>query len=384
MPANIRELYHGISFQHQTDIATLPADVNFYFLSKVNSAAANVAYNNESDALDYGKGTEWPRQLFAAGIDVAIDFEKYASSEIFTFLAVFGCGFWTVEEPEPGYFHYEGRPLRAKEQGIQLAYTAYVEGIRVTGSDSFFDRAAIGLVVNSWSLECTAGPGRASNKVSFQLVGSGRIQSPSGVAFPHSPFTEHPLKLGNFYVGEAIPANDYVANKTLISLSVLYSNNIRLDQGYVAGGPRTGLNAAGYGLRDRLEIGDRTVEIKFVARLEKNSTEFQKLMSQVDVPVSVWLQGGLITPETGAHGMLLNFLSGRISAVVVGDDNGIVTVEASIVPVQVGDLDLFGMNVYTGLGTIGTPATPRPPADILTALPAPPTEPPPSDSSPLP
>lgn len=349
MSANIRELLSAVAIHKQTGIAVLPSAADFITMSKVNAAASNVNYINETDALDIGKGDEWARQVISSHIDAAVDFEKYASSEIGAFIAVFGLGSW-VETADTGTSQYVAQPLDPVMGGIELPYTAYVEKVR-TGAATVIDRALRGAVVQSWSLELTSGPGRQNTKMNFQLVGTGDIVQPSGVLIPTTPMFEHAVKPTLFTIG----AENYVTERSFVSLSLTYNNNIRLDQGCF---PGSGYDSSLYQKRGRLENGDRTITLQLVARMRAGSTEFDKLKAKTHGPTSVLCNGETIagTPPS-PNDFKVDFPDSIISAAVIGDDAGILTVQVDVTPVRLPGQPIMFVTVNTPLAGVGTDAT---------------------------
>ena len=317
--ANIRELKAALAFRKQADIATLPAVANFISFSKSNDALATVDPRTEDDALDLGKGNEFPNNVYPMDVLASVQYEKYASSEIFAYLGVFGLGTFVKSTPDTGAYRYTCTPLAS---GIELPYTAYVEAIRQGGS-SLVDRALVGCVVSDFGFEMNSGPGRQNAKVTFTLQGSGRVTQPSTITIP-AAYVEHGLNAGSAAI--TILGSDYVSLKRFVSLSFQAQNNIRLDQGLF---PGSGTNAQGFQVRGRLENGDRAFTISFKVRLEESSTELANLLAQTEGTAVFSLTGALITGTT-YHGVTITGHRVRISSAVVDNDQGIVTVSTQL------------------------------------------------------
>jgi hypothetical protein len=91
-----------------------------------------------------------------------------------------------------------------------------------------------------------------------------------------------------------------VSNKNIVSLATSWKNNIRVDAGFF---PGSGFQTAGDGatgaVRGRLEFGNRVGTLKFVARLDNNSTEYAKLKARITGTAGITLTydatNGLIT-----------------------------------------------------------------------------------------
>lgn len=346
--ANIRELISALAFRKQADISTLPGAANFFTLSRTNTALATVDPKTEDDALDIGKGHEWPNNVFPLNVDGSVPYEKYASSEIFAFLGAFGLGTSVKTVPEAGAFTYTCTPLDPVTGGIELPFTAYIEAIRQGGS-ALVDRALVGSVIQDWGFELNSGAGRQNSKVTFNLAASGKVTQPSGVTIP-AAFVEHGLNAGSAAI--TILGQNYITLKRLVSLSFQWQNNIRLEQGLY---PGSGVDGNGFQIRGRLENGDRAVSCNFKVRLESTSTELANLLSQTEGTAVISLTGALITGTT-FHGMTLTLHRVRISAAVVDDDQGIVTVSVTLRPLYHSSNGLLTLAATCELDNIGAAA----------------------------
>lgn len=320
--ANLREVRTALAFRHQADIATLPGAANFWSLSKTNNALAIVDPKTEDDAQDLGKGDEFPNNVFPVNQDASAPYEKFASSEILAYLAVFGLGNFTKSSPVGSSYLYTCTPLDPVTQGIELPFTSYIETIRQGGS-AILDRALVGCVVSEWGLDLNSGPGRQNARVRFNLMGSGIVDQPSGVVMP-DPYVEHGLNAGSAAI--SILGSNYVALKRIVSLQFSWASSIRGDQGLY---PGSGINAAGFQTRGRLENGDRVATLNFKTRLESTSTELANLLAQTEGTAVFSLRGSLISGST-YHGTVFTLPRVRISSAVVDDDQGIVTVSVQI------------------------------------------------------
>jgi len=71
---------------------------------------------------------------------------------------------------------------------------------------------------------------------------------------------------------------DYVTAKNIVSLEASFQNNLLLDQGFYPGSG----TQDGAAIRGRLEVGNRTLGLKFTARFENGSTELTKVTNQTE------------------------------------------------------------------------------------------------------
>ena len=324
-PANIQETRIMFGYKPQTDVATPNLLTEMWSLTKVNPALSVVNPVNETNALDIGKGNEFPSQTFPSHMDTSVALEKYVSSEFLAWLFCFTTGQATKTAAGTTGFSYSATPNDPAVTCINLPCFTWDEQIR-PAPDSVIDRALIGNVVGDWTLTMASGPGRANCRVSCTLPGSGRAQSPGLTPMP-TVIAEHFLNAA----GATITINgvDYVMLQTFISLEFRWNNNVRLDTGiYPGSGTQNG-----YAVRGRMEYGIREMTLNFVARAQKGSIEYNNLLSQVEGPASFGVQGALI--ETGIHHSF-NITMPRtiMQAVVNGDDANIVTVNCAVTALQ--------------------------------------------------
>jgi Phage tail tube protein len=201
----------------------------------------------------------------------------------------------------------------------------YVEQVR-DQPDSVVDRAAIGCVVNDWTVSLASGPGRANARVVANFVGTGNVDQPSAIVMP-ALIQEHFLNAASATID--INGVNYVLNKTFVSCDITWNNNVRLDEGFYPGsGTKNGA-----AIRGRMEHGDRTCGFTFRARMEQGSPELVKLMSQTTGPATITLQGALIG-GTDYHGCRFFFPKVIFSMAQPEEQNGIITVNVTATPLK--------------------------------------------------
>src|SRR4029453_6961121 len=91
-PANIQETRIAFGFKPQADVATPNVITDMWSLTKVNPGLSGVNPVNETNALDIGKGNEFPSQVFPSNMDTSAGLEKYVSSEFLAWLFCFTTG----------------------------------------------------------------------------------------------------------------------------------------------------------------------------------------------------------------------------------------------------------------------------------------------------
>jgi len=324
-PANVQETRIAFGYKPQTDVATINLITDMWSLTKVNPALSVVNPINETNALDIGKGNEFPSQVFPSHQDASVAVEKYSSSEFLAWLFCFATGKATKSGTVGTGLTYAAVPNDPAVDCINLPTFTWDEQIRPS-PNQVIDRALIGCVIGEFTITMSSGPGRANCRVAATLPGTGRVQSP-GVSPIPTVTAEHFLNAA----GAAITINgvDYVAGASFISLEFRWNNNVRLDTGLYPGSGT--LN--NYAVRGRMEYGIREMTLNFVARAQKGSVEFNNLINQTEGAATFGVQGPLISGTT-YHNFQINMPRTRMQSVVNGEDANIVTVQCGVTALQ--------------------------------------------------
>ncbi|HEY1896750.1 MAG TPA: phage tail tube protein [Terracidiphilus sp.] len=324
-PANVQETRIAFGYAPQADVSTANLIGQMWSLTKVNPAVSVLNPVNETNALDIGKGNEFPSQVFPSYQDASVALEKYASSEFLAWLFCFTTGKATKTGTAATGVTYAAVPNDPAVDCINLPTFSWDEQIRPT-PNSVIDRMLIGCVVGDWTLTMQSGPGRANCRVSCNLPGSGHVQVPGLSPLP-AITQEHFLNAA----GATITINgvDYVLSQSFISSEFRWNNNVRLDTGlYPGSGTQNG-----YAVRGRMEYGIREMMFSFVARAQKGSTEYNNLINGVEGTATIGVQGALIA-GTLYHSFQIQMPRVRMQSVVNGDDNNIVTVQCGVTLLQ--------------------------------------------------
>src|SRR5215831_2901867 len=323
-PANVQETQIAFGFKPQTDVPTANVITDLWSLTKVNPALSAVNPVNETNALDIGKGIEFPSQVYPSYQDASTALEKYVSSEFIAWLFCFSTGKATKTAAGTGWT-YAAVPNDPAVNCINLPCFTYDELIRPS-PNSVVDRALVGCVVGDWTLTMSSGPGRANCRVACTLPGSGHVQTPGLTPLP-TVTAEHFLNAA----GASISINgiDYVLSQSFMSLEFRWNNNVRMDTGiYPGSGTQNG-----YAVRGRMEYGIREMTLSFVARAQKGSQEYNNLINQVEGPASFGVKGQSID-ASNFHGFTITLPRTRMQSVINGDDNNIVTVQCGVTALQ--------------------------------------------------
>jgi len=313
--ANFNELLIGLGIAKQADIDTISAA--FLKVNNLSAAVAQRGYVTESDAAEIGKGHEFATQLFKSHLGVSVSFEKYASSEILVYVLGFGLGNCVKTGSTPNWI-YTITPFAPATNGNELPYTSLVEQIRPGGS-SVWDVAYVGVMVKSWQVSIASGPGRASAKIRWEMVSSGAYTEPSAVSLSASPATLHELPASSLTL--TINGVEYVTSKNIVSLDFGWDSQVR-DTGYYPGsGSQDGFQKQG-----RIEYGDRSPSLSFVARFNNGSSELTKLKALTT--------GTAVIVLTYSANDMATITWQKIAFTVaeLGDSDGVVTVKVTTLP----------------------------------------------------
>jgi len=273
MPARLQEALIGWGFKKQNAIGVANVAAGSWRLGKLNTTLHRPKLMTENDAPELGKGHEFPTQVFKSHWDFSGQIDKYLSSDFGAWGMVFGLGAYAKSGTPPN-LTYTCTPLDPETDGIELPYFSYIEQMRPGASD-VFDYVTIGNVISGWTLNVASGPGRASSKLTCDIVGSGKFTEPSAIAMPAA--TAEKL-LSSASLACTINGVDYVTAKNIVSLEASFQNNLLLDQGFYPGSG----TQDGAAIRGRLEVGNRTLGLKFTARFENGSTELTKVTNQTE------------------------------------------------------------------------------------------------------
>ena len=333
-PANIRETKIAVGFVPQTTLTTPNLLADMWSFTKTNATNMAVTPTTETDAADIGKGDEFPTQVFPVSMDATVAVEKYASSEFLAWVFAFATGNVVKTAAGTGW-KYCADPSDPAVACINLPPFTYAEQIR-TPPDSIVDQAAVGTVVNDFTLTMESGPGRANCRVTANFIGTGKVVTPaSGPPTSYTPWpavtTEHFLNAASAAI--TIGGIDYVLGGGFISLTFSWNNNVRTDSGYY---PGSGIDANGFAIRGRMEYNTRECTLAFVARARKGSPELAALLAQTPGACSIKLTGAQIAvgPPVVNHGMEITIPKAVFSAVVNGEADGIVTVNCNVSPLK--------------------------------------------------
>jgi hypothetical protein len=323
MSVRTQEILIGFGKGKQTDIATANLAASIWQLKKLNAALANPKLNTETDAEEFGKGHEYPTQVFKTSWDVGGSIEKYLSAEIAAWVMAFGLG-KVVKSGSTPNFTYTCTPLNPSVgDAVELPYFSFIEQIR-PGAGVVLDRMAVGNVIESWTISLGSGPGRANSKITAEFVGSGKLTEPSGITLPAATLEK---LLPSASMALTINGTDYVTNKNIVSVEVTGKNNIRLDDGFYPGsGFQTPADSTSGAIRGRLEFGNREFGLKFVARFKNGSDELTKLKAQNTGTAVLTL-----TYDTN-NSLTLTFHQVSFSVADVVDTEGRVTVSVECAP----------------------------------------------------
>ena len=342
-PANIRESKIAVGKVPQPDLVTPNAATDLVSFTKTNTTLSTVNPVTETDANDIGKGDEFASTVFPSHIEVTSPLEKYISSEFMPWCFAFALGNCTKTPTVPaGGFTYTVVPGDPIQTCIQMPVFTEVEQIR-PGADAVTDRALVGMAINDFTIALASGPGRANARVTVNMIGTGKVISPSALTVP-PPIAEHFLNAASASI--TIAGIDYVLNQSFISLEFRYTNNIRTDSGYFPGSGTQN----GYAIRGRMEYGNREIGLTFVVRACKGSPEYNALLNQTEGPVDIQLAGAAIAAPA-KHDMRIHLPRTVFTAANEGEADGIVTMNCTVTALKPTD-GVTPILTFTGTTTL--------------------------------
>lgn len=322
-PANSREIKTGVGFIEQDDLTTANTAAEIWSFPTTNTAPFTVNPITEDDSADYGKGDEFPTQVFPVNMDITGRLEAMISSQSAAWAFVFGLGDVTHTGDT-----YTCKPTDPAVACIDLPPFTAVEQIRPGGTPPFLDRAMVGTVITGFTINLESGPGRNNARIGIDMAGTGKLVNPSAIVLPATTIVDY-LNASSATIN--INGIDYVAEKSFINAEITWTVNPRLDSGYY---PGSGVDANGYALRGRMEYAQRAAGLTFVARASPGSPEFNNLVNRTEGSALITLTGATIGAGPAKHGISINFPRTMISAATNGDADGLVTVNVSVRPLK--------------------------------------------------
>lgn len=327
MSVTVRQSLIGFGYTAQSALQTSNIAGDLIRVNKLNASLANLEAVTENDAAEIGKGSEFAQNSYLVNWNTSGALEKYLSSEMAAWLFGFAFGNSVASLPTGGTASHQhlATPLD-QTAGLDLPAFTMVEQLR-PGAQSVVDRALVGCCLNDFKINIQSGPGRNSSRCTANFVGIGKSVEPSNLVLPAAT-AEHLLPAGS--LGLLINGTDYISAKSIIEAEFGYQNNVRLDTGFY---PGSGFNTAGDAtsgqIRGRMEMGDRTITMNFVARFDHGSTEPASLKAQTEGSVA-WTMRGALIEGTIYHSLNLSVPRCTFSKAQVTESNGIVTVTCEL------------------------------------------------------
>jgi len=337
----------GVSFRPQAALQTASPASDIWRLSKLNAQLLGVNPVIEDDANEIGHGGgEFAENLYPSYIDAGGSIQKYISSQMAAWLFAFAFGKVTTAAAGTGGTKYTVVPSDVCES-LELPSFSFIETIGAQCGTPTLDRVSVGNVLSDFTLTIGSGPGRQNSQFTANFAGCGKVTSPSGIVMPASALAENGLLSSSAKVN--LMDIDYHANKNLISLELSVNNNPRLDQGFY---PGSGVDSNGFAIRGRMERGVRALGLTITSRFDAGSTELDKVLALTTGAISFELTGAQISAGVN-HGLKVTFAKVGLRSGVLGDDNGIVTVQTSIAPMKDPVAGVLTAEVTTNVDGIG-------------------------------
>jgi len=265
-----QEAVFGFGREKQSDLVTGNLIAEILRLSTINAVPIIPAFTTEDDSDESGNGHDFPSNNFAVSKALTMDFEAYLTSYKMAWLSAFCLG--ATVKTGAGPFTYTSTPLDRAVDGCELPAFSILQQVR--GTD-VLDQLLIGNVVNSFQVEIASGPGRASSRVTANILGIGKVTDPSTLTMP-ALTAESLLSSASL----ALSANgvDYVATKRIKSLTWGFNNNVDSARMFF---PGSGLDG-GFAIGGRMEVDKREASLSFVADFDDTQDEITKLIAQTE------------------------------------------------------------------------------------------------------
>lgn len=319
MSANIHELLFALGVRQQTDLVTANIAADMICLPTATSDAGDITPITEDDAKDFGKGHAFATTQFVNAWDAQFQPTYFLSSEILAIALAFCLGKAAKATAGSG-FAYTCTPLDPVADGIDMPSLTVGQQIR-PGVSAYLDRAALGVVVDEFSVTIRRGPGRANSQIRLSLVGTGLKAEPSGITFP-ALSTPHLLPSSGLSL--TIIGTNEVSLKVIEELTFGWRNNVRKESGFYPGsGFQTSGDASSGAVRGRMEQGDPEPFLSFTVRLRAGAPEYAQLSALTTGTAVIGLTG----PNVGsvAHGATITYQKVAFKAISLGDADGIAT-----------------------------------------------------------
>lgn len=334
MPARVQNLIFALSAPAQSNISTA-STATLLRMRKLNMNLTTPDFMTENDKDEIGKGNEFINEVFPVAYDVKNTIEKYGSSEFLTWAFGYGLGVASVSGSGP--YTYTITPLDPATT-LELPYFSVVEQLAEGGGNDI-SNVHVGCAIEEVSLAFNYGPGRQSVKMNVGFIGSGILQTATGISVPT-------VLQESYYLSQSmqitINGNNYVSAKTILSGAIGWKNNLLASAGYY---PGSGIQN-GAAVRGRIEIGNRVPTFSFKIRLLHTSTEYAQM-------VALTTGTGSVSFSNGPYSTTFSFGEVSFTAVELDNTDGIVTLNVTVAPMYPGSLASFlTISSITSIGTI--------------------------------
>lgn len=294
MPARIQELAAAIGFEKQAALQTALAAGSLWNLGIDAAPTIIPRLNRESNAKFFGKGHPFATRLYPTSLDTGVELSNFLTSQHWAQVVGFAPGVFTESGPAAGAYQYVGTPAMADPvtNGIEMAATTIVGGIRQNTGGELLDMALVGMVCTGFTLTFERGPGLANSKLVSRWAGCGKYANNSGIAIP-AQYAEERIGSGSA-ITLLINGVNYITLKNFVRLELQYDNGFSPDSGYYLGSGQQD----GFDLRGRMRYGDPVISVRWSVEGETGLTELADLVSGTEYSMEVVLRGSLIAGST--------------------------------------------------------------------------------------
>jgi hypothetical protein len=326
----------------QATFGELQTAAEMWSFTKLNGDLVSRPMGIEDDAAEYGKGNEFPENVYATAWDTRGSLNRYLGSQLAAWLFSFGLG--NVVLTGSGPYTYVCTPLITTST-LQPPQFNYCQ--QLPGTDADF--LASDCVIDSFQVAFNSGPGRQNSQFSAAFIGSGKLTQPSAITIP--ALTSDTLLPAGLMAISVLGVN-YVSNKNILAFSMGWNNNLRTNEGYFPGsGFQSSGNAASGAIRGRLEVGPRVLTMSLTVRRDSSSAQFAAMEALTQGAVTVTLSADANDSLTISAPQVI------LRDVQEGNTNGIASVTCTLDALySVGGSNILTVTAVTNVADICQPA----------------------------
>lgn len=281
-----RQTGTGVDAQTAAQLQTSLIAADMWSLLDGSFSPALPKFADESDAQFYGKGHEFPTQVFQTSQSIVKSMSSHMTSQNFAHGAAFAMGNVVETNPGAGAYQYVCTGLDRIVSGSNLPATTFASQVRGQTAGEILDVSAPGFVLNSFSLNAQRGPGLKNTTVKSDWKGCGKFTNNAGLVMP-AAYAETRLGAGG---ATAVTWNsvNFLTDARFYNLDFQINNNVP-DGFYPGSGSQAGRDVMG-----ELIAGDRTATLTWTIRAKVGWQELVDFLAGTEGALQIKFVGSLI------------------------------------------------------------------------------------------